>query len=258
MNTSFSLKGKRGLVLGIANRHSIAYGCAQVLSQLGAELCVTYLNEKAKPYVEPLLDGLNTSMFLPCDVSKDGELDAVFHALKSEWGSIDFVIHSIAWSPLDELHGRLVDSSAQGFTQAMDISCHSFIRAARLAEPLMKAKGGTLITMTYYGSEKVVDHYGMMGPVKAALESSVRYLASELGSHGIRVHSVSPGPMPTRAASGIAEFDSLMSDAVNRSPLHRLGSPEDVGKLTAFLVSDWASSQTGSQLYVDAGHHIMA
>ncbi|SIS88414.1 enoyl-ACP reductase FabI [Neptunomonas antarctica] len=258
MSIPFSLEGKRGIVLGIANRHSIAYGCAEVLRELGAELCVTYLNEKAKPFVTPLAETLTAKLFLPCDVSKPGELEAVFAEVEKEWGTIDFVVHSIAWSPLDELHGRLVDSSDKGFSMAMDISCHSFIRAARLAEPLMKENGGALITMTYYGSEKVVDHYGMMGPVKAALESSVRYLASELGGSGIRVHSVSPGPMPTRAGSGITDFDGLMTDAVTRSPLHRLGSPQDVGRLTAFLISDWASSQTGSQLFVDAGHHIMA
>ena len=257
MSIPFSLEGKRGIVLGVANRHSIAYGCAEVLSELGAELCLTYLNEKSKTFVEPLAQKLSTTLFLPCDVNQPGELEAVFSAAEKKWGTIDFVVHSIAWSPLDELHGRLVDCSAEGFCKAMDISCHSFIRASRLAEPLMK-NGGTLITMTYYGSEKVVDHYGMMGPIKAALESSVRYLASELGGSGIRVHSVSPGPMPTRAASGIADFDGLMSEAVDRSPLHRLGSPDDVGRLAAFLVSDWASSQTGSQLYVDAGHHIMA
>ncbi|MGY8873246.1 MAG: enoyl-ACP reductase FabI [Pseudomonadales bacterium] len=258
MSIPFSLEGKRGIVLGIANRHSIAYGCAEVLSELGAELCITYLNEKSKAFVAPLAEKLSTTLFLPCDVSKEGELEAVFDEAEKQWGTIDFVVHSIAWSPLDELHGRLVDSSSQGFGMAMDISCHSFIRTARLAEPLMKDNGGTLITMTYYGSEKVVDHYGMMGPVKAALESSVRYMASELGESGIRVHSVSPGPMPTRAGSGITDFDGLMNDAVNRSPLHRLGSPDDVGRLTAFLISDWASSQTGSQLFVDAGHHIMA
>ncbi len=258
MSIPFSLEGKRGIVLGIANRHSIAYGCAEVLSEQGAELCITYLNEKSKPFVSPLAEQLNSRLFLPCDVSNPGELESVFNEAEKVWGAIDFVIHSIAWSPLDELHGRLVDSTSEGFSKAMDISCHSFIRASRLAESLMKEKGGTLITMTYYGSEKVVDHYNMMGPIKAALESSVRYLAAELGASNIRVHSVSPGPMPTRAASGIEAFDGLMSDAVERSPLHRLGSPDDVGRLVAFLISDWAKTQTGSQMFVDAGHHIMA
>jgi len=258
MSTSLSLEGKRGIVLGIANRHSIAYGIAEVLSEQGAELCITYLNEKSKPFVAPLAEKLTTKLFLPCDVSKPDELEAVFAEAKNQWGAIDFVIHSIAWSPLDELHGRLVDSSSAGFSLAMDISCHSFIRTARLAEAQMKDNGGTLITMTYYGSEKVVNHYGIMGPIKAALESSVRYMASELGASGIRVHAVSPGPMPTRAGSGITGFDGLMDDAVTRSPLHRLGKPEDVGRLTAFLISDWAASQTGSQMFVDAGHHIMA
>jgi len=255
---SFSLAGKRGIVLGVANSHSIAYGCAQVLRELGAELCVTYLNEKSKPFVQPLADVLSPALFLPCDVSKNGELEAVFMAAEQEWGTIDFVIHSIAWSPLSELQGRLVDSSQEGFCKAIDISCHSFIRAAKHAERLMKDNGGTLITMSYYGSEKVVAHYDMMGPIKAALESSVRYLAAELGEWNIRVHSISPGPMPTRAASGLTEFNELMDAAVAHSPLHQLGTPEDVGRMVAFLVSDWAKAQTGSLVYVDAGYNIMA
>jgi enoyl-[acyl-carrier protein] reductase I len=254
-----NLQGKRGLILGIANSHSIAYGCAKVAAELGAELCLTYLNEKSKPYVNPLAEELNASLFLPCDVSKEGELEATFEAIKQKWGAIDFVIHSIAWSPLEELHGRLVDTSRDGFTQAMDISCHSFIRAAKLAEPLFEAAGGgTLLTMSYYGSEKVVPHYDMMGPIKAALEASVRYLASELGEKKIRVHSISPGPMPTRAASGLSEFDLLMKDAIQNAPLHHLATPEDIGNMAAFYISDLAKSQTGSNTYIDAGHHIMA
>jgi len=250
------LTGKRGLVVGIANEHSIAYGCASVLHKAGADLCVTYLNEKAKPYVEPLATQMD-AMMLPLDVSKEGQMESVFSTLEQEWGKIDFVIHAIAWSPLDELHGRLIDTSAAGFTRAIDISCHSFIRMAKCAEPLM-TDGGTLLTMSYYGSSKVVDHYGMMGPIKAALESCVRYLAFELGEKNIRVHSLSPGPMPTRAASGIDKFDELMQDAVERSPLHQLGRPEDVGNMAAFLISDMASRLTGSVEFVDAGHHIVA
>jgi enoyl-[acyl-carrier protein] reductase I len=253
---SLSLKGKRGLILGIANRHSIAYGCAKVMAELGAELCITYLNEKARPYVEPLAQELGATLFLPCDVSVDGELEAVFHEMEKHWGTLDFAIHSIAWSPLDELHGRLVDSSADGFGKAMDISCHSFVRMAKQAERLMP-DGGTLLTMSYEGAEKVVEHYNLMGPIKAALDSCARYLAAELGEQQIRVHSISPGPIPTRAASGIDHFDALMDDATSKSPLHRLGSLEDVGALAAFLVSDLAKTQTGNRIFVDAGRHLI-
>lgn len=249
------LKGKRGLVLGIANGQSIAFGCAKVLKSLGAEICVTYLNEKSRSYVEPLAKELDATLFLPCDVYIEGQLASVFDAMEHRWQSIDFVVHSIAWSPLEELHGRLVDSSAAGFCKAMDISCHSFIRVAKLAEKLMP-NGGTLLTMSYQGAERVVDHYNMMGPIKSALDSSVRYLASELGPQNIRVHAISPGPMPTRAASGIEHFDQLMEDAISRSPLHRLSSPEEVGNVAAFLISDMASSQTGNRIFVDAGRHL--
>ncbi|SEG76489.1 enoyl-ACP reductase FabI [Marinobacterium lutimaris] len=253
---SLSLEGKRGLILGIANRHSIAYGCAKVLSALGAELCITYLNEKARPYVQPLADELGAKMLLPCDVSVEGELESVFHEMEKHWGNIDFAVHSIAWSPLDELHGRLVDSSGDGFCKAMDISCHSFVRMANQSQRLMP-EGGTLLTMSYEGAEKVVDHYNLMGPIKAALDSCARYLASELGEQQIRVHSISPGPMPTRAASGIDHFDELMDDATSKSPLKRLGTPDEVGSLAAFLISDLAKTQTGNRIFVDAGRHLI-
>lgn len=252
-----NLAGKKGIVFGIANDKSIAYGCASALQALGAELCITYLNEKARPYVAPLADKLGASLTLPCNVDTAGELEAVFSRVQQEWGQLDFVIHSIAWSPLDELHGQLLDSSSEGFCKAMDISCHSFIRMAKLAKPLM-SNGGTLITMSYQGAERVVEHYNLMGPVKAALDSAVRYLASELGPHQVRVHSLSPGPMPTRAASGISDFDQLLSDAAERSPLRRLGTPSDVGNMAAFLISDQAAALTGNLIHVDAGHHLMA
>lgn len=255
--TMIDLSGKKGIVFGVANDKSIAYGCADVLRQLGAEICLTYLNEKAKPYVAPLADQLDARLFLPCNVAEPGEMEAVFETVQEQWGEIDFLIHSIAWSPLDELHGQLLDSSAEGFCKAVDISCHSFIRMAKLAKPLMP-NGGTLLTMSYHGAERVVENYNMMGPIKAALDSSVRYLASELGPHQVRVHSLSPGPMPTRAASGIQAFDKLMDDAIERSPLHRLGTPEDVGNMAAFLVSDQAASLTGNLIHIDAGHHLMA
>ncbi len=252
-----NLQGKKGIIFGVANDKSIAFGCADVLRKLGAELCLTYLNEKAKPHVEPLAEELNAKLFLPCNVAHPGELESVFDKVQQEWGEIDFLIHSIAWSPLDELHGQLLDSTSEGFCKAVDISCHSFIRMAKLSKPLMP-KGGTLLTMSYQGAERVVENYNMMGPIKAALDSSVRYLAAELGKHQIRVHSLSPGPMPTRAASGIQAFDKLMDDAVHRSPLHRLGTPEDVGNMAAFLISEQASALTGNLIHIDAGHHLMA
>lgn len=254
---SLSLKGKKGIVVGVANEQSIAFGCAKALHEAGAEIAMTYLNEKARPFVEPLAQAVDAKLFMPCNVVKQEELEQLFKAAEETWGEIDFVVHSIAWSPIDELHGRVVDSTNEGFCKAMDISCHSFIRMAKLAEPLMK-NGGSLITMSYYGAEKVVDHYNMMGPIKAALESSVRYLAAELGEKNIRVNCVSPGPMMTRAASGIDHFDKLVASAETHSPLRRLGTTEEVGNMTTFLISSLASAVTGGVHYVDAGHHIMA
>lgn len=251
-----SLAGKKGLVIGIANEQSIAWGAAQAFHAAGAELAVTWLNDKARPYVEPLAQQLAAPIQLPLDVQQEGALEAVFAAITARWGKLDFVLHSIAFARKEDLHGRVVDSSRDGFAEAMDVSCHSFLRAARLAEPLMK-HGGCLLTMSYLGAEEVIANYGLMGPVKAALESSVRYLATELGPQGIRVSAVSPGPLATRAASGIADFQNLLTDATVRAPLRRLTTIEEVGALCAFLVSDAAASITGDTLYVDAGYHIL-
>lgn len=253
---TLSLAGKKGLVIGIANRRSIAWGAAQAFQSAGAELAVTWLNDKAQAYVEPLAKQLNATLCMALDVQQEGQLEALFAAITQRWGKLDFVLHSIAFAPSADLHGRVVDSSSAGFAQAMDISCHSFMRVARLAEPLMQ-DGGCLLTMSYLGADEVVANYGLMGPVKAALESAVRYLATELGPRGIRVSAVSPGPLPTRAASGIANFPQLLTDAATRAPLRRLVSIEEVGALCAFLVSDAAASITGDTLYVDAGYHIL-
>ena len=250
------LSGKRGLVVGIANQQSIAYGCAQAFRAAGAELAVTYLNEKARPHVQPLAEELEAPIFMPCDVRESGQVRDLFDTLSRQWGNLDFVLHSIAFAPKDDLHSRVVDCSREGFSQAMDVSCHSFIRMARYAEPLM-TNGGSLMTLTYYGSEKVVEHYNLMGPVKAALESTVRYMAAELGDHGIRVHALSPGPMKTRAASGISRFDELMEKAAARAPDKRLGTIEEVGNVAAFLASDASRGVTGEVTYVDHGEHIM-
>jgi len=250
------LSGKKGVVFGIANEASIAYGCARVLSGAGAELAVTYLNEKAEPHVRPLAETLNCPLILPCDVTVSGQMETVFREIEATWGTLDFLLHSMAFAPRDDLQGRVVDCSREGFGLAMDVSCHSFIRMAKLAEPLME-NGGCLVTMSYLGSEKVIKDYNLMGPVKAALESVTRYLAAELGPRGIRVNSISPGPLKTRAASGIAHFDKLMEDAAARSPERKLVTIDDVGALTAFLVSDAARSITGNNTYIDAGLHIV-
>ena len=249
-------RNKKGLILGIANEHSIAYGCAKAMRADGADLAITYLNAKAEPFVRPLAEGLNCSIIMPCDVTAPGELDAVYAQITQRWGQLDFVLHSIAFAPKDDLHGRVVDCSQRGFAKSMDVSVHSFIRMAKLAEPLM-TNGGCLLSMTYYGADKVVSGYNVMGPVKAALEATVRYMAVELGAKGIRVNSLSPGPLKTRAASGIVHFDALLEEAAAKAPEHRLVSIEDVGALAAFLVSDKARSITGDIVYIDAGYHVV-
>lgn len=249
------LTGKRGLIVGIANDQSIAYGCAAALQAAGAELAITYLNAKAEPHVRPLAEGLRAPLILPCDVREPGQLEGVFAAIEREWGRLDFVLHSIAFAPREDLHGRVVDASAAGFAQAMDVSCHSFLRMAKLAEPLMSA-GGTLLTVSFYGSSRVVEHYNLMGPVKAALESAVRYVAAELGPKGIRAHAISPGPIRTRAASGIDRFDELLADAAARVPARQLADIADVGQLARYLVSDAAKRITGTVIPVDGGQHL--
>jgi enoyl-[acyl-carrier protein] reductase I len=252
----FNLNGKKGLVVGVANNKSIAYGCAKAFSLCGAELAVTYLNAKSEQYVRPLAEMLDAKLILPLDVEKDDELENVFAEIEKKWGKLDFLLHSIAFAPKDDLHGRVTDSSRDGFLRAMDISCHSFVRMAKLAEPLMK-EGGCLLTMSYMGADEVIENYGVMGPVKAALQSASRYLAAELGPKGIRVHAISPGPLQTRAASGIKDFDKLMEEAVERSPLHTLVSIEDIGALSAYLVSDVAKTLTGGTIHIDGGFHIV-
>lgn len=250
------LANKRGLITGIANDQSIAYGCAKAFRRFGAEVAITYLNEKARPYVEPLARELGAPIFLPLDVTVEGSLETVFATMEKRWGQIDFVVHAIAFAPKTDLHGRVVDCSSEGFSMAMDISCHSFIRMARLSEPLMK-RGGALFTMSYYGAERVVEHYNLMGPVKAALEASARYLASELAERGIRVYVISPGPLKTRAASGISHFDDILSEAAARAPARQLVSIDDVGIATAALAGDGARLITGETIHVDGGLHIV-
>jgi len=251
-----SLEGKRGLVVGIANRHSIAYGCAKQMRAAGAELAVTYLNARAEPHVRPLAEDLDCDLILPCDVREEGALEEVFAAIATQWGHLDFLLHSIAYAPKEDLHGRVVDASQAGFLMAMDVSCHSFLRMAKLAEPLM-TRGGALMTVTFYGSEKVVKNYNLMGPVKAALESAARYMAAELGEKGIRVHAISPGPLLTRAASGLDRFEELMEAARAQAPQRRLVTVDEVGTLAAYLASDAARAMTGAVTYIDGGYNIM-
>lgn len=251
------LTGKRGLVLGIANNSSIAAGCAAAFAGAGARLAATYLNEKAKPHVMQVTQALDCPILLPCDVREPGALEGVFAMIAEQWGGLDFMLHSIAFAPREDLHGRVTDCSAAGFAMAMDVSCHSFIRAAKLAEKLMP-DGGTLLAVTFYGSERVVANYNLMGPVKAALESSVRYIAAELGPAGIRAHAISPGPIATRAASGIERFDELLARAAAAAPKRQLVSIDDVGGLAAFLVSDAAKMITGTIIPVDGGQSVLA
>ena len=251
------LKGSKALVIGVANDQSIAYGCAAAFRELGAELALTYLNEKSKRFVEPLARELKAEVFLPLDVSVPGQLEAVFEAVRKKWGRLDILVHSIAWAPKGDLQGGLLECSAEGFAKAMDVSCHSFVRMARLAAPLMK-EGGTMFAMSYYGANKVVANYNVMGPVKAALEASCRYLAFELGKKRIRVHAISPGPLKTRAASGLKDFDLLLNQAAGRAPVGELVDIMDVGFACAYLATPYARRITGETMYVDGGVNIVA
>jgi enoyl-[acyl-carrier protein] reductase I len=250
------LDGKKGLIVGIANDQSIAWGCAKAFRALGADLAVTYLNEKAKKFVEPLADNLDVCIFMPLDVNVPGQMEAVFERIAKDWGQLDFLVHSIAFAPKDTLQGRVVDAPRDGFLTTLEVSCWSFLRMAHLAEPLM-INGGTLFTMTYYGSQMVVKNYNIMGVAKAALECAVRYMAAELGPKGIRVHAISPGPLATRAASGIPEFEELLEKAKAKAPSGSLVSIDDVGITTALLAHDAARLITGGTLYVDGGYHII-
>lgn len=253
----FSLQGKKALVVGIANEHSIAWGCARALRAQGADLAITWLNAKAEPHVRPLAEELGATLMGPLDVSQPGAMEATFDRIAQDWGRLDTLLHSIAFAPRDDLHGRVVDCSAEAFAMAMDISVHSFLRMIRLAEPLMP-QGGCCLSVSFFGATRVVRHYNMMGPVKAALESAVRYAAAELGEQGIRVHALSPGPLATRAASGIDHFDELLDTAAQRAPTHQLASIDDIGAMAAFLASDEARNLTGGVHDIDGGFSITA
>jgi enoyl-[acyl-carrier protein] reductase I len=251
------LAGKRVLVVGIANGQSIAYGCAKAFRTAGADLAITWLNDKARTYVEPLAQELEASITAPLDVSVPGQLEAVFDLLRERWGRLDSLVHSIAFAPRQDLQGGLLDCSAEGFAKAMDISCHSFIRMAKLAAPLM-TDGGSMFAMSYYGANRVVPNYNVMGPVKAALEAACRYLAVELGSLGIRVHAISPGPLKTRAASGLKDFELLLNEAAQKAPVGELVDIMDVGFTCVYLATPFARRVTGGTTYVDGGTNIVA
>jgi enoyl-[acyl-carrier protein] reductase I len=253
----FSLQGRKALVVGIANRESIAWGCATALRRQGADLAVTWLNEKAEKFVRPLAEELEAEILMPLDVTVPGATETVFAEIAGRWGRLDILLHSIAFAPKSDLHGRVVDCSAEGFSLAMDISVHSFLRMIRLAEPLMEG-GGCCLSVSFLGSRRVVEHYNVMGPVKAALESATRYAAAELGGKGIRVHALSPGPLATRAASGIDHFDALLDHAATRAPTRRLATVDDVGALAVYLASDEARNLTGGVHDIDGGFSIVA
>ena len=251
------LTGHKSLIVGIANDDSIAYGCARAFRDAGADLAVTWLNDKARPHVEPLADALGAQIKAQLNVETPGELEAVFDEIAARWGTLDSLVHSIAFAPKEDLQGGLLDCSAAGFAKAMDVSCHSFVRMAKLAAPLMK-DGGTMFAMSYHGASKVVPTYSVMGPVKAALEACCRYLAYELGGQGIRVHAISPGPLKTRAASGLKDFDLLLTEAAQRAPIGELVDIMDVGFTCAWLATPYARRLSGETLYVDGGVNIMA
>ena len=251
------LSGQKALVVGVANDQSIAYGCAKAFRTAGADIAMTWLNEKSRGYVEPLARELEASITAPLDVSVPGELEAVFDKIAATWGRLDILVHSIAFAPKQDLQGGLLNCSAEGFAKAMDISCHSFVRMAKLAAPLM-TEGGTMFAMSYYGANRVVPNYNVMGPVKAALEAACRYLAFELGPRGIRVHAISPGPLKTRAASGLKDFELLLTEAAQKAPVGELVDIMDVGFACAYLATPFARRITGGTVYVDGGANIVA
>jgi enoyl-[acyl-carrier protein] reductase I len=252
----FSLAGKKALVVGIANEDSIAFGRAKAFRAQGAELAVTFQDQKSERFVRPVAEKLAADIILPLDVQRDEQFAELGDAIGRRWGRIDICLHAIAFCPKADLHAPVLDCSRDGFAVAMNISVYSFIRLVRETAPLMSA-GGACMTVSFLGAEKVIKHYNIMGPVKAALETATRYMAAELGPKGIRVHALSPGPLKTRAASGIGHFDELLSAAAERAPTHHLASIDDVGAYAAFLASAEAANITGGIHYIDGGYHIV-
>jgi enoyl-[acyl-carrier protein] reductase I len=251
------LAGKKALVVGVANEDSIAYGCAKAFRSVGADLAISWLNGKARRWVEPLAQELEASITGELDVAVPGQLEALFDQIREKWGRLDILVHSIAFAPKEDLQGGLLNCSAEGFAKAMDISCHSFVRMAKLAAPLM-TEGGSMFAMSYLGANRVVANYNVMGPVKAALEAVCRYLAYELGPQGIRVHAISPGPLKTRAASGLKDFETMLNEAARKAPLGELVDIMDVGYTCAYLATLFARRVTGELVYVDGGANLIA
>jgi len=253
--TGTLMAGKRGLIMGIANNRSIAWGIAKAVTAQGAELALTYQGDALKKRVEPLAKDLDCNLVLPCDVTDGASMDALFERLRAEWGGLDFLVHAIAYSDKNELDGRYVETSQQNFSQTMLVSCYSFTALAKRAEPLMTG-GGALLTLTYYGAEKVMPHYNVMGVAKAALEASVRYLAADLGRNNIRANAISAGPIKTLAASGIADFRYILKWNEHNSALRRTVTIEDVGGAALYLLSDLSRGVTGEVHHVDSGYHV--
>ncbi|UOA27533.1 enoyl-ACP reductase FabI [Pseudosulfitobacter sp. DSM 107133] len=250
------MKGKRGLIMGLANDKSIAWGIAKTLADAGAQLAFSYQGDALKKRVDPLAASLGSNIVLPCDVGDEASIDALFASLKETWGNLDFVVHAIGFSDKNELRGRYVDTSRANFAMSMDISVYSFTAVMQRAEKMMNP-GSSAVTLTYYGAEKVMPHYNVMGVAKAALEASVQYLAEDLGKDGIRVNAISAGPIKTLAASGIGDFRYIMKWNEYNSPLRRNVTIEDVGKAALYLLSDLGSGTTGENLHVDAGYHVV-
>ncbi|MGB5950031.1 MAG: enoyl-ACP reductase FabI [Parvibaculum sp.] len=250
------MAGKRGLIMGVANNRSIAWGIAKACADQGAEIAFTYQGEALQKRVMPLAESVGSKHILPCDVTDAASMDAVFETLKRDWGKIDFFVHAIAYSNKEELDGRYVDTTLDNFTASMAISCYSFVALCQRAEKLM-TDGGSIVTLTYYGSEKVIPHYNVMGVAKAALEASVRYLAVDLGRNNIRVNAVSAGPIKTLAASGIGDFRYILKWNELNSPLKRTVTIEEVGNTALYLLSDLGSGVTGEVHHVDAGYHVV-
>ncbi len=251
-----SMAGKRAMVFGVANDRSIAWGISRALHAAGAKLGFNYLGEALEKRVRPLADSVDAELVLQCDVADDDEVRQTFDRIRETWGGLDFLVHSIAFANREDLNGRFSETSRAGFLKAMEISAYSLVHLAREARPLM-AEGGSILTMTYYGAEKVVENYNVMGVAKAALEASLRYLAADLGPDGIRVNAVSAGPIKTLAASGVRDFRSILNIVEERAPLRRNVSQEDVGRAALFLLSDASAGITGEVLHVDSGYNIL-
>jgi enoyl-[acyl-carrier protein] reductase I len=251
------LEGKKAVIFGVANERSIAWAISEAFHREGAELAFTYAGEVLEKRVRPLADGIGSKIILPCDVTKDEEIESVFTALKQHWGGLDLLVHAIAFANKEDLAHAYVQTSRQGFHLALDVSAYSFVALARHAAPLMEGRNGAMLTLTYMGSEKVIPNYNVMGVAKAALEASVRYLAHDLGPAGIRVNAISAGPIRTLAAAGISDFKSMLHHVAGRAPLRRNIDAGEVGKTAVYLMSDWGSAVTGEVLHVDAGYNIM-